>query len=27
VVFGGAMTLMVVVVMWFKAPTLRKFEY
>jgi predicted MFS family arabinose efflux permease len=27
VVFGGAMTLLVVVVMWFKAPTLRKFEY
>lgn len=27
VVFGGAMTLLVVMVMWFKAPTLRKFEY
>jgi hypothetical protein len=27
VVFGGAMTLLVVIVMWFKAPTLRKFEY
>lgn len=27
VVFGGAMTLLVVAVMWFKAPTLRKFEY
>lgn len=27
VVFGGAMTLLVVGVMWFKAPTLRKFEY
>ena len=27
VVFGGAMTLLVVVVMWFRAPTLRKFEY
>jgi MFS family permease len=27
VVFGGAMTLLVVVVMWIKAPTLRKFEY
>lgn len=27
VVFGGAMTLLVVVVTWFKAPTLRKFEY
>ncbi|WP_207510731.1 MFS transporter [Longitalea luteola] len=27
VVFGGAMTLLVVVIMWFKAPTLRKFEY
>jgi MFS family permease len=27
VVFGGAMTLLVVFVTWFKAPTLRKFEY
>ncbi|MBO9203619.1 MULTISPECIES: MFS transporter [Niastella] len=27
VIFGGAMTLLVVTVMWFKAPTLRKFEY
>jgi MFS family permease len=27
VVFGGAMTLLVVAVMWFKAPSLRKFEY
>jgi MFS family permease len=27
VVFGGAMTLLVVLVMWFKAPSLRKFEY
>ena len=27
VVFGGGMTLLVVMVMWFKAPTLRKFEY
>jgi MFS family permease len=27
VVFGGCMTLLVVVVTWFKAPTLRKFEY
>ena len=27
VIFGGAMTLAVVVVSWFKAPTLRKFEY
>jgi MFS family permease len=27
VVFGGAMTMLVVAVMWFKAPTLRKFEY
>lgn len=27
VIFGGAMTLLVVAVMWFKAPSLRKFEY
>jgi MFS family permease len=27
VIFGGAMTLLVVGTMWFKAPTLRKFEY
>lgn len=27
VVFGGTMTLLVVFAMWFKAPTLRKFEY
>lgn len=27
VVFGGCMTLLVVAVTWFKAPTLRKFEY
>jgi MFS family permease len=27
VVFGGAMTLLVVLVMWFRAPSLRKFEY
>jgi MFS family permease len=27
VVFGGGMTLLVVIVTWFKAPTLRKFEY
>jgi MFS family permease len=27
VIFGGAMTLLVVTTMWFKAPTLRKFEY
>lgn len=27
VVFGGCMTLLVVVVTWFKAPTLRKLEY
>jgi MFS family permease len=27
VVFGGTMTLLVVGIMWFKAPTLRKFEY
>ena len=27
VVFGGAMTLLVVIITWFKAPKLRKFEY
>lgn len=27
VIFGGSMTLVVVAVMWFKAPKLRKFEY
>ncbi|HRN47200.1 MAG TPA: MFS transporter, partial [Niabella sp.] len=27
VVFGGVMTLSVVITTWFKAPTLRKFEY
>jgi MFS family permease len=27
VIFGGVMTLLVVVVTWWKAPTLRKFEY
>ena len=27
VVFGGCMTLVVVIVTWFKMPTLRKFEY
>ncbi|HEU4632651.1 MAG TPA: MFS transporter [Flavisolibacter sp.] len=27
VIFGGSMTLLVVVVSWFKAPGLRKFEY
>ena len=27
VVFGGCMTLAVVVFTWFKAPSLRKFEY
>ncbi len=27
VIFGGCMTLAVVVTTWFKAPTLRKFEY
>lgn len=27
VVFGGAMTLLVVVITWFKAPSLRKMEY
>lgn len=27
VVFGGSMTLLVVIITWFKAPSLRKFEY
>ena len=27
VIFGGAMTLLVVIITWFKAPELRKFEY
>lgn len=27
VIFGGSMTLLVVIVTWFKAPSLRKFEY
>jgi len=27
VIFGGCMTLLVVIFTWFKAPTLRKFEY
>jgi hypothetical protein len=27
VVFGGAMTLLVVGVTWFKAPALKKMEY
>jgi hypothetical protein len=27
VVFGGCMTIMVVMATWFKAPTLRKMEY
>ena len=27
VIFGGVMTLTVVLITWFKAPTLRKFEY
>lgn len=27
VLFGGCMTLLVVIITWFKAPTLRKFEY
>ena len=27
VIFGGCMTLLVVIVTWFKAPGLRKFEY
>lgn len=27
VIFGGTMTILVAVITWFKAPTLRKFEY
>jgi MFS family permease len=27
VVFGGCMTLLVVIITWFKAPSLRKLEY
>jgi predicted MFS family arabinose efflux permease len=27
VIFGGAMTLLVVIITWFKAPKLRKMEY
>ncbi|HVF81777.1 MAG TPA: MFS transporter [Flavisolibacter sp.] len=27
VIFGGSMTLLVVIITWFKAPALRKFEY
>ena len=27
VIFGGCMTLLVVMVTWFKAPSLRKMEY
>lgn len=27
VVFGGCMTIIIVIITWFKAPTLRKFEY
>jgi MFS family permease len=27
VIFGGCMTMLVVVITWFKSPTLRKFEY
>lgn len=27
VIFGGCMTLLVVIITWFKAPNLRKFEY
>lgn len=27
VIFGGSMTLLVVILSWFKAPSLRKFEY
>jgi len=26
-VFGGCMTLLVVIITWFKAPSLRKLEY
>jgi hypothetical protein len=27
VIFGGCMTLLVVIITWFKAPGIRKFEY
>jgi predicted MFS family arabinose efflux permease len=27
VIFGGCMTLVIVIITWFKAPSLRKFEY
>jgi hypothetical protein len=27
VIFGGCMTLLVAIITWIKAPTLRKFEY
>jgi MFS family permease len=27
IIFGGCMTLLVVIITWFKAPGLRKFEY
>ena len=27
ILFGGCMTLLVVIITWFKAPTLKKFEY
>ena len=27
VIFGGCMTILVAVITWFKAPSLRKFEY
>jgi hypothetical protein len=27
VVFGGSMTLLIVIITWFKAPSLRKLEY
>jgi hypothetical protein len=27
VIFGGCMTVAVVIITWFKAPTLRKMEY
>jgi hypothetical protein len=27
IIFGGSMTLIVVIITWFKAPGLRKFQY
>ena len=27
VIFGGCMTILVVIITWFRAPSLRKFEY